>query len=1207
MQPFEHLETNLNGRKLIESSAGTGKTFAIASLYVRLLIERRLPVHKILVVTFTEAATAELQNRIRRKIRKALQAFESGPPADDDFLVPLVARTSNPADARIALAAALYSFDQAAIFTIHGFCQKALQENAFESASPFNTELMTDQRPLCQQIVEDVWRTNFYRTSAALAKKALMKDLRGELLELMRTSISHPSLKVIPSGLKTDIAGVQDLESNAAQAGTVLAKIWVQDAAPVEAILRTHESLNRRSYGPKSIEKWLREMNVYFTSGFLLPKPDWLEKLSPAGLQKGTNKGGTPPSHAFFNAAGTLLQRLNDLEAAIDRHLLGLKSEFIGYARRELPRRKQQRNVRSFDDLLLDMRTALAGPEGRALAASLRNRFQAALIDEFQDTDPVQYEIFRTIFNDQSSLFLIGDPKQAIYGFRGADIFAYMKAAEDVKDQFTLSKNWRSTSALVTAVNSIFQRRRDPFVFPEIRYLRVDSALSADKTGFELDEEDCPAPLKIWFMPREDESSPVPMNKGPAGRAAPKSVAGEIVNLLHAGIEGRARVEGRPISPWDIAVLVRTNAQAQQVQQELSKRNIPSVVYGTGSVFETEEAVETGRLLMALADPGNEGKVKAALATAILGVSGDALAQFAENDSAWDARLRSFAEYREMWVLDGFVTMARTLLVREGVRKRLLALPNGERRLTNLQHCIELLQNAAVQQKLGVEGLLKWFTVQQQGGTEDAEAQQIRLETDEKALKIITIHKSKGLEFPVVFCPYAWSAMGKPSAQATYHDPGDKTVLVKDLGSEDLAGHQSIEMQEALAEQCRLFYVALTRAKYRCYICWGGIKEAGLSAPAYLFHYPEGKGGPGLAEEVRSHFESLTDKECRKHLEDLARRSQGAIEVADLPALSDVPFLQPAPQSPTLAARVFSGEIARDWGLASFSGWTAGSPHAAELPDRDAVVEAPAVAEEPVISSPPGKSILDFPKGTRAGSCLHAIFEELDFTAAASAPVEELVSEKLDRFGFDPAWQDPACRMVRDVLAVALEGVDGGIVLGQLAGDRRLTEMEFCFPLDRVTPRKLQQVFAAHPAAPVSGGFSDRLGRLGFAPLRGIMKGFIDLVFEWRGRYYLLDWKSNYLGPAVENYGPEALGRSMEGSYYVLQYHIYAVALHRYLEKRLPGYSYERHFGGAFYVFLRGVDPMRGSQFGIYRDLPPADRIMALNILLSADAMGWHK
>jgi exodeoxyribonuclease V beta subunit len=1206
MDPFAHLQTSLEGRKLIESSAGTGKTYAIASLYVRLLLERRLPVHQILVVTFTEAATAELQNRIRRKIRRALRAFESGPPDDDDFLTQLVAQTPNAADARSILAAALYDFDQAAIFTIHGFCQKVLQENAFESSSPFNTELMADQHPVCRQIVEDAWRVNFYRTSPALARQALSTNLQNELLDLIKASISHPSLRVIPEGLKPDFEEIHDLESKASQACAVWAEIWARDAAQIEGILLTDESLKRNVYGIKSVEKWLQELESYLTSGSLLPAPQWLQKLCPAGLRNGTRKGSSPPSHVFFNAAEALLLCLSDLAAAINRCLLGLKSEFLGYVRAELPKRKRQRNVRSFDDLLLDVQAALAGPQGRALAAGLRIRFKAALIDEFQDTDPVQYEIFRTIFDARTSLFLIGDPKQAIYGFRGADIFAYMKAAEDVENRYTLSKNWRSTPRLVSAFNAVFQRRRDPFVFPEIQYLASKSAQAEGVVGLELDGEDGAAPLKIWFMPRGDESSATFMNKGDAERTAANAVAGEIVHLLNAGREGRAHILGQKISPRDIAVLVRTNAQAQRVQRVLRASGVPSETYGTGSVFATDEALETGRLLLALADPGNEGKVKAALATSILGMSGDELAQLAEDDAAWDARLRACAEYREMWTTQGFATMARTLLARTGVRQRLLALPGGERRLTNILHCIELLQNAAVREKLGVEGLLKWYAAQQQGETEDTEAQQIRLETDEMALKVITVHKSKGLEFPVVFCPFSWSAMEKDSDQATFHDPEDKTVLVKDIGSDDLAGHQSLQRQETLAEQCRLFYVALTRAKYRCYICWGGVRDAGLTAPAYLFHYPEGENASALAEAVRAHFEGLSDKELRKDLKVLERRSAGALEITDLPPASIEKYQPPPPQAHATAARQFSGAIARDWGMASFSGWTAGSSHAVELPDHDAIPAAPAAPETPVPPSPPGKTILDFPKGMRAGSCLHAVFEELDFSATAGAQPAEIVREKLDVFGFDPVWQEPVCRMVHNVLTVSLGGVGERIVLGQLPRDRRLTEMEFSLPLDRVTPKRLKEVFAAHPAAPVSAGFADQLGRLGFTPLRGLMKGFIDLVFEWSGRYYLLDWKSNHLGPAIEDYAPEALCKSMERSFYVLQYHLYAVALHRYLGERVAGYSYERHFGGAFYIFLRGIDPACGAHFGIYHDRPPAERIMALNLLLSADSMGWR-
>jgi len=543
--------------------------------------------------------------------------------------------------------------------------------------------------------------------------------------------------------------------------------------------------------------------------------------------------------------------------------------------------------------------------------------------------------------------------------------------------------------------------------------------------------------------------------------------------------------------------------------------------------------------------------------------------------------------------------MARTLLAREGVRKRLLAFPDGERRLTNLLHCVELLQTASVREKLGIEGLLKWFAAQLQRGYGDAEALQMRLETDERALKVITVHKSKGLEFPIVFCPYPWSALETGSKEATYHDPNEKTVLVKDLGSADQPAHKSLEMQETLAEQCRLFYVALTRAKYRCYICWGGVKDAGLTAPAYLFHYPNDSGSPALAEAVSSHFETLSDARLLEDLRGLERRSNGTIEIVSMPPASTESYHRPEPSIHDFDVRKFSGKIRRDWGTASFSSWTAGSSHVDDLRDHDALQPAEAVPATPIVKDDDAGTIRQFPRGTRAGSCLHAILQAIDFTDAGSPRFEMVVHEQLDRFGFKPEWREPVCRLIRAVLDTPLRGLDQPVVLGQLRNERRVTEMEFILPLDPVTPRRLQEVFTAHPSAPVSPGFANRLGKLEFPAYQGLMKGFIDLVFEWDGRYYLVDWKSNYLGSAIEDYAPEALGRAMETSFYVLQYHLYSVALHRYLYRRLSGYSYERHFGGIFYIFLRGVDKAGSVESGVYRDRPPVGRIEMLNALLS--------
>jgi exodeoxyribonuclease V beta subunit len=464
---------------------------------------------------------------------------------------------------------------------------------------------------------------------------------------------------------------------------------------------------------------------------------------------------------------------------------------------------------------------------------------------------------------------------------------------------------------------------------------------------------------------------------------------------------------------------------------------------------------------------------------------------------------------------------------------------------------------------------------------------------------VITVHKSKGLEFPVVFFPYAWSALAPDSRRwASCHDPQDRTVLIKDLGSDEFAEHQASEREEALAEQCRLFYVALTRAKYRCYLAWGAVNDAGLSAPAYLFHCAGLPGGPGLAERVRVRFGGLSDEHILRDLERLASGSGGTIEVLPIPGASVKRYQPAAGQIPALRARQFAGDIVRDWGSASFSSWNSGSARAAELPDHDAVPDGPenSVAEG---RTPAGlRSIRDFPKGARAGSCLHSILESVDFAdTAARSP--ESVAQKLEQFGFDPVWAVPVCRMLEDVLSTPLEAGGERIVLGQLAPHSKLTEVEFCFPLDRVTPRALAEAFVAHPAAPVSPGFADRVRRLEFAPLQGIMKGFIDLVFEFRGRYYLIDWKSNFLGPKVDDYGLPALRRAMENGCYTLQYHLYCVALHRYLAARVRGYTYERHWGGVFYLFLRGLDPARGGRCGIYYDRPPEGRIAALSALLS--------
>jgi exodeoxyribonuclease V beta subunit len=1204
---FEHLKTTLDGCKLIESSAGTGKTYAIASLYVRLLLEKALQVHQILVVTFTEAATAELKSRIRDKIRTALRAFESGTAVSgDDFLRELVASLADKDYAQAALRQALYSFDEAAIFTIHGFCQKALQENAFESASPFNTELIADQSLVCREIIDDFWRNHLYKASPLLAQHAMAASLKEDLLQLFGNTLSNPMLKVIPGELRLDPLELESLETKARTSHACAAQVWSACSDEVKRLMLAHDGLHKSQYKKNTIQKWFDELDFYLASSLPLPRPDWLIKFSPSTLKKYTNRGFQTPEHPFFNACEELRQDLGSLTTALNRHLLALRVESLRFAGAELRRRKQRRNVRSFEDLLLDLSAALKKPAGRILAASLRNRFKAALIDEFQDTDPIQYEIFNSIFADGSSLFLIGDPKQAIYGFRGADIFAYMKAAEDVEDQYTLSRNWRSAPGIIKAVNTLFQQQRTPFVFPEIRYFKAEPAPPQVEAKFTVSGKPEASPLKIWFLRRQAGSAKL-MSKTEAAETIPEAVASEIVQLLNAGKRKEAlieepresRIEKRGVSPWDIAVLVRTNRQAHEMQRALRRHRVPSVVYGTGSVFETNEAMELERVLSAIADPGNEGGLKAALATDLMGIGGDELARLAGSDTAWDTRLRDFANYRNLWTEKGFITMIRTWLAKEEVRKRLLAFADGERRLTNLLHCIELLQDTALREKFGIEGVLKWLAVQMEQAGGKADAQEIRLETDEKALKVITVHKSKGLEFPIVYCPYVWDARDTPTNQATFHDEKDRTILIRDLGSDQLDSNRALEQKEALAEQCRLFYVALTRAKYRCTVCWGAINDAGRSAPAYLFHLPANASAHNLAAEIKAHFENLTDEQILGQLGHLARESGNALQVMDIPEPIDDTYQPFETAQLPYRVRQFSEEIPADWGNSSFSRLTAGESRQNELPDHDATGPVVISSEAPELAARNGRSILEFPKGTRAGTFLHKIFEELDFANTDESSLNELVRKNLDLFGFDEMWGDAVCAMVRNVLSTPLARVGEQILLSGLSRTHCLSEMEFGFPLDRITPERLADIFERHKSVAIPRSFPDLLSRLDFRPLRGLMKGFIDLVFQRGGRYYLLDWKSNYLGPQIEDYDQASMQRAMERNFYILQYHLYAVALDRYLKFRIGGYKYENQFGGIFYLFLRGIDPARGPMFGVYADRPPETLIAELSAQFS--------
>jgi exodeoxyribonuclease V beta subunit len=1200
---FDPHEAPLSGVNLVEASAGTGKTYALSGLYVRLLVERGLSTREILVVTFTKAATEELKGRIRSRIRDALRAFSTGRVRDDDFLTRLIARVTDHEQARRFLVDALRSFDEAAVFTIHGFCLRTLHNHAFESGSLFDTELIEDEHELFRELLNDFWRVKFYESPKQFFSSIRRRVTPEKLERIVWAYRRNPVLSIRGGEVVGKAPADELLEKTCEQSFASTAKSWGSFREEVIRILREGPALNRAIYNPGKVSDVIEKIDAYFTSGYYLPRPDALDHLcfdSPV-KQSAIKKNQTAPEHPFFRECEVLRKRLREMEACYDQKVVELRKELIDFIGQESVKRKREQNVRSFSDLLSDVHDALEGEGGERLAGSLRARYRAGLIDEFQDTDPLQYAIFKKIFSyPEATLYLIGDPKQSIYGFRGADLFSYIKASHTVSEHFTLEENWRSSQPLITAINTIFDRPGHPFVLDALQFFPVRAGDKKRDRRLTFDGEPDASPFKLWFLRRDEGDRDIGIEA--ARTRLYRNVSGEVVRLLELGRSRTALLDGQPVHAGDIAILVRTNKEAQEIQVTLRELNVPSVVYSNASVFSSNEAQELERVLLAISDPTDDGLARVALATSIMGMTGDALAAMLEDETSWERLVTKFEEYRDIWQHEGFITMARTLVAREKVKQRLRTHADGDRRLTNVLHCLELLHRASIEEKLGIEGLLKWLS-EKRRDTEDAEVEehQIRLETDEKAVKIVTIHKAKGLEYPICFCPFLWGKSTVPEDLIMYHNAEKEHEPTLDISLSADDGAKRCADREALSENIRLAYVALTRAKYRCYMAWGRIAKSETSALAYVLH--GGSAGTvrdtinGLGE-LADRVVALTDEQMEAGLKELAGRAEGAIEVLDTPDGRARPYRPAVEESTRLSPKRFRGRIERDWKISSFSALTSRKEdplkeELVELPDRDMelaekpfgleMAESTAGPEPRVIRTI--RTIYDFPRGTRAGSCLHDIFEHLDFSRWDRADGGKELEDVLVRWGFGAEWSDVAADMVQNVLTAALPGADGPFMLSCLEQKERLHELEFYVPMELITAKGLSSLFMPKGGTHNSPSFAQLIRRLNFSPVRGMLKGFIDLVFRHNGRYYLVDWKSNYLGGRVEDYAFDRLVPAMEREFYTLQYHIYCVALHRFLGVRLKEYAYDTHFGGIFYLFLRGIDGERPG-YGIYADRP---------------------
>ncbi|MDI6742072.1 MAG: exodeoxyribonuclease V subunit beta [Smithella sp.] len=1200
MKELDHLNIDLSGINLIEASAGTGKTYAISCLYLRLLIEKNLLPEQILVVTFTEAATKELRGRIRRRIRELMEALD-GHVTTDTFLIGLLKRLdvqdAGRIEARIKLERALNAFDTASIYTIHSFCLHALMENAFESGSLYDTELVKDQSDFLQEIIDDFWRKNFFGESSPLLKCLLQKNYSPKkFINFLQGMLSNPKMEIVPRFSAEETATV---EKDCFTAFKAVQKQWGTRKDEIKEIIENDKGLSRSAdnYRADLLPDLFSDMDAYAGGDNPFDLFEDFGKFTESGIAKGTKDKGTAPTHEFFKICETLKNN-------IDKRMLAWFAELITFCRERLPLCKQESNIRFFDDLLNDLYQALYGKSGEALAGNLCGKYHAALIDEFQDTDPVQYDIFKKIYaGTDYPLFLIGDPKQAIYSFRGADIFAYIKASEDVPPdkRFTLTANWRSTPLLLSAFNELFHKTNQ-FVDRRILYHPLKSGHDASKKSFVLTDGD-PAPLQIWIVPPDENGKAI--NIGRANNAVSGFTATEISRLLNDGGEGKAKIHdrenqtndsGKSLLPEDIAVIVLTHRQAGSVQDALRELNIPSVVRSDKSVLATEEAQGLYTILNALSDPGNETKIRAALVTAILGRSGDDIANLLDHEHAWEQCLQTFREYHETWLKRGFMAMAQSMLAQEEIRGRLLRYPDGERRLTNLLHCFEIIHRKEHEQKSGMEGIVTWFS-ERVGSEERSDEYELRLETDEKAVKILTVHISKGLQFPIVFCPFLWGGIKDSGTVISFHR--DDFNPVKDFGSDDYEKNKIIAEKESLAENVRLLYVALTRAQYRCYLVAGRITSGRkqnrpeTSSISYILHASEEtRLSPDPVQCLADEIKTLSPEDMRDQLKTLTNKANDAFSVREMrEAGSAVPYNPVTDDVKKLFCREFSGTLSSDWRVTSFSSLASHETAAIEMPDRDEMTVGHKADGESEIKVSDETSIFTFPRGAQAGIFFHEVFEKLNFAGPSLEEINALVEKELEKYGYDSKWKAPVTDMVNAIMNAPIATSEGVLNLGGMKAGSWLTELEFFFPLKYITSDRLNHCLRKWGAINKSTDMNRISSYLNFQPVRGMVRGFMDMVFEHGGKFYLLDWKSNHLGYRIEDYGREAMKKEMERNLYPLQYLLYTVALNRYLSLRIKDYNYATHFGGVLYVFLRGISAGHGEAFGFFRDMPPAQMI----------------
>nr|WP_163096392.1 exodeoxyribonuclease V subunit beta [Acidithiobacillus ferrianus]NDU41596.1 exodeoxyribonuclease V subunit beta [Acidithiobacillus ferrianus] len=1167
---LDPLHLPLHGSRLIEASAGTGKTWTIAALYLRLILghgakderfARALLPEDILVMTFTRAATQELKERIRDRLQTAAQYFRhtGDPMAPDALLEALLVDYADPgvrAQAAHQLALAADAMDDSAIFTIDAWCQRTLREHAFATGSDFRETLLPDETDLRDDAVRDFWRQEIY----PLGESAL-----SEVLQLFscpdKVRQETEALCKLDPPLPTPESTLADwLPDALAAPRRRLAALKAQWAAEQDAFAvwlsglvngpKANNPLNGNRLSAAIVTRILAALRDWADHpDMLIPdEPDTCQRLSASKLP-GYCKNKPPlVVHPAAEVLDTLFSALETITQQFARLHGEIRTHAAAWINARLSQIKAQRGQVSFTD----HQRRLAGvlhdsTRGPAFAARLRQRYPVALIDEFQDTSALQYQIFDDIYhaadNDPDTLLLlIGDPKQSIYAFRGADIDSYLQARRLTEGRhYALGTNYRSSHALVSTLNTLYSAVEQNSPQGAFAYAAPGTSNPLPYQPVQAHgHKKCwqtggiPAPTLTFWVSAE------PLSKGDYLERCAEQTAERIATLLTdpTAVFVEAGREPRPIQPRDIAILVRDRFEAASIRQALERRQLHSVFLSErDSVYTSEEARDLLLWLEAVAEPEDTRRLRVALALPLLGQPLSALDAFNQDEAVWEAQLEQFQDLSRQWRRQGVLAMLHHSIHQFGIAARLLTRVEGERRLTNLLHLGELLQQASATLD-GPEALIHHLREAIAAGSNQSDAHILRLESDAELLRVVTIHAAKGLQYPLVFLPFI--ATRKPAKASpftiTRHAEGQPAIHWE---SGDTAAAERARLQEDL----RLLYVALTRAEHALWLGLATPKTAGT--PIFT--------GSAIAHLLGSQCPPVRD--LATLLDDCARRSP-EIAVETLPGHLPTTRVARHPDGTRNPPAEYTARFEKHWGVASFS-------HLVRDLPADPAAATPRRART-------GAPWHRYPQGMNAGTFLHAQLQRLalsDFDQADQDHFAEPLHKACTQAGLSD-WTEETAEWLHAIIHSPLAPL--AATLCDLRDPR--SEMAFWFPSDALRSEELDRLCQQH----IFPGIGRP--RLPQRIIHGMMRGSMDLVFEQDRRYYILDYKSNTLGSDDADYHAEALRNATLGHRYELQSSLYQLALHRLLRQRMgSGYRPGTHLGGTLFCFLRGLrGPERG-------------------------------